>query len=71
MRRLRGIGRRGVLLTASLAVLLAGAAGLSWATGLTTSATSVIQACQQKNNGQLRIVASAGNCRPSEVASVP
>src|SRR5260221_5558560 len=56
--------------TLRLAVLgiavAAGAAGISYAITGSSTATTAISACYQKNTGQLRIVTSAADCNKSE-----
>ena len=56
-----------MLLAANGVVVVAVAAGLSSAGALRTAAAAdVIHGCQQKANGQLRVVSGPGACRPSE-----
>jgi hypothetical protein len=51
--------------------VLAGAASVSYATTLTTARSAVvvvINGCQAKSNGQLRLVADASECKSNELA---
>lgn len=58
--------RRG-LLAVAVVVLLAGGAGVAYATGIyPVSRSDTIIGCALKQNGQLRVVNSAAQCLPSE-----
>jgi hypothetical protein len=65
-------GRRLARLVVVSAAILAGAAGVAYATSSFASspqATSVIQACENPGNGNLRVVANnATNCHANETA---
>jgi hypothetical protein len=52
-----------VAVAVGAALLVVG--GVAYAT---ISSSAVLNACAQKNNGQLRLVSSASDCRPSEYA---
>jgi hypothetical protein len=54
---------------AASAALMAVLAGVAYGAGvLSTADTNVVTACAQKNNGQLRLVSAASDCRSSENA---
>src|SRR6476646_10360654 len=59
------MGKALVAAVAGAAAVAGIAGGLAWAT--TPSSSSVIKACYQKNNGQLRIVDSLDACSSSEL----
>lgn len=53
----------------AVVVLCGAAAGISYATNaITRTATSTLQACANGTNGNLRLVASPGDCRTNETA---
>jgi hypothetical protein len=62
--------RRGIRLAVVVTAVLAGAAGISYATGALapSTATSVIQACQNGGNGNLRVVEDSSDCKKNETA---
>lgn len=64
--------QRGLRMAVIATGLLAGAAGVSYAASVLTSsgaATSIIQACQNRVNGDLRVVAdNSTECRTNEMA---
>jgi len=64
---MRGRLRRIAVLASAALVATAGVALATGAAGDIVGADGSIQGCYQKNNGQLRVVASAGECRPSEL----
>jgi Collagen triple helix repeat (20 copies) len=62
--------RRAMRLVLVVTAILAGAASVSYATTLATArsaAVVVITGCQAKSNGQLRLVASASECKDQEL----
>jgi hypothetical protein len=56
-------------LIALIGVLTALTVGVGFAIASIPDASGVLHACYQKNQGQLRLVESASNCRPSEKAT--
>jgi hypothetical protein len=52
-----------------IGVLVALMVGVGFAVASIPDSSGVFHACYQKNNGQLRLVESASNCRPSETAT--
>ncbi|HEX6130955.1 MAG TPA: hypothetical protein VF044_04440 [Actinomycetota bacterium] len=64
---MRGRLRRIAVLAFAALAATAGVALATGAAGDIVGADGSIQGCYQKNNGQLRVVSSAGECRPSEL----
>ena len=57
--------QRALRRTGALTVIMAAAAGILWSSS--AGANGVIQACYQKENGQLRILQGSQQCRKSEM----
>jgi hypothetical protein len=62
------VRRRSRLAWLAAALFLVGAVIAAGATAVIPAADGTITGCYKKNNGQLRVVDTAGDCHPSELA---